>query len=162
MIHDFFIAGVKIAMDTFFHLKESKSSKTIAELTVNRVMFAHDSIALNISIINKTDKPFSIINMFMKQQQQQEMLEACRVNSFNLHRTSHYITGIDFTADMFTCNIKKPDGYFNLNAFNIHAYLLENQAETGWIVFKIKPEKAMFSSFCIKLSGSDEILYSSN
>ena len=162
MIPELFIAGVKIAMDTYFHLKESKSSKVIAKLTVNRVMFAYDSIALNISIINKTDKPFSIINMFMKQQQQQEMIEACKVNSVKLMGSYHHYASLDFTADMFTCSIKQPEGHFNINSFNIHAYLLENQAETGWIVFKIKPEKAMFNTFGIKLSGSDEILYSSN
>lgn len=162
MVHELIIAGVKTTMDTFFHLKEAKGTKVLAEMTVNKVMFGYDSIALNISIINKTDKPFSVINSFMKRDQQVELLEGCRVNSIDVPKSAKGPLYIQFNADMFNCRIDKPEGFFNLEPFNIHAYLLENQAETGWILFKVKPEQAMFSSFGIKLSGSNELLLSSN
>ncbi len=153
------IAGVKAVMDTFFNLKGSKSNKVKASLSINKALITNSGMALNVSITNNTDKPFSILEMFLQQDDQR--IPACSAVEIIPQKTANRCVAIKFKASMFTINYtNQEDEYFDLNPFNLQAYLLQNQAETGWILFKTIPAKVIMNNqFGVKLSGSTEVLF---
>lgn len=152
------IAGVNILMNSFFQFKGLKSTSVHASFTVNKVISSHEAIALNVSITNNTNKPFSILKMFMERDG--EVFDACRVIETNSRNSAFANFDYTFVTDMHSYTFDNPNNEnFSLEPFDIHAYLQENQSETGWVIFNLKPESLVINKFGIKISGVEEILY---
>lgn len=152
------IAGVKAVMDTFFQFKSQKTNTVKADLAINKVVCNYDAIAMNISVINRSEVPFSILQMFI--QRNDKVFDACRITEITSTNTNQRNISFKFKTDMQSYSFNNQNAeVFSLEPFNIHAYLLQNQAETGWIVFKIDTESLIINKFGIKISGVNEILY---
>lgn len=152
------IAGAKFAMDAYFQFKGTQDVETKAEVTINRILISKQGVAMNISVINISNKPFSILHTFIEQKGIK--FDACRIVEIGKQGYYQGNLGFTFIGDTFNIKYDNPDNdAFSLETFNIHAYLLENQAETGWIIFKMRPENLVINKFGIKLSVSKEILY---
>ena len=147
-----------IVISTYFKFKGQQSSTVKTDLNINRVVVNHDSVAINLSVSNLTSKPFSIIQVFI--QQGTNLFEGCRILDVEPVDTNEGNVGFDFKTDMETYSYDNPNSIAcNLEPFNIHAYLLENQSETGWLVFKMPKEAMIINKIGIKITGSEEILY---
>ena len=152
------IAGVSLLTNVIFQLLGQQSRALKCQLVINRVLINHNSVAMNLSLSNATSKPFSILNMFI--QQQDKVYEGCRLINVDYKGTSKGCEWVNFYTDtgMFQYKINDHEA-LNLNPFNIHAYLIENQAETGWMVFKVPQDAQIINKVGVKISGTTEILY---
>ena len=150
--------GVSFIMNTYFQFKGQRTEEVKASVTINKVFINHNSCAMNISITNNTAKPFSIIKLFM--QHGELVYDVCRIiNVVPINTNSgnrNFTLGTDLEKYQYE-NVHSEG--FSIESFNIHAYLLENQAETGWVVFKIPKEHMVINKIGIKISSTDEVLY---
>jgi len=152
------IALGSLAMTTYFGLKGVKSDEIKAELTINRVVVNENELFVNLSVINNNAKPFSIIQIFIDYNQTH--YEACRIISVETHEIMKRV-GTDlfyFKTHMGKYDFNQKE-HCNLDFFNTTAYLLENQAETGWVVFHIPKTINKIDKMGMKISGVDEVIY---
>ena len=151
------LTGVSLVKDIYFQLKDSESVK--AELMVNNAIANHESIAVNFSVVNITKTPFSILNIFM--QHDELIFHPCRISSVNTSNTNSRLMAVEFVADTgrkykFTEGIEEIPSY---ELFDTRAYLLENQAEMGWVIFKLPSKALVVNKVGLKITGTKEILY---
>ena len=150
--------GVSLIMNTYFQFKGQRSEEVKASVTINKVFINHNSCAMNISITNNTARPFSILKLFMLHGE--NVYDVCRIINVVPLNTNSGNKSFTLVTDLekYAYENDRNEG-FSVESFNIHAYLLENQAETGWVVFKLPKEHMVINKIGIKVSGTDEVLY---
>lgn len=153
------ISSTTFATDLYFKLRGIKSKKEKLLVAINRIYpdVHNRSIAVNISISNIGDKPFSIIEIFFEQNGQ--YFSACEIKKINTTMLSDGSCDlINFESQMLGCTFepRKVENITSLYSFNQRAFLQPNQAESGWILFPINKEKNV-NNIIIKISGESEI-----
>jgi hypothetical protein len=142
-------------MNLFYGLKGWKSDEIKAQLTINRVVTGVDYVFVNLSVINNHEKPFSIMQMFI--QNGKNTFEACRI--IKIGEPAFPIPNaifLDTHMGQFEFNCRE---YCSIDFFNTTAYLLANQAETGWVCFNMPSNALIINRIGLKISGVDELIY---
>ncbi len=156
------IAGASLMTNLMFRLQGIKSKKTKMLFSFHKTYFNHTfGVAMKVSISNVGNKPFSILDIYLSQTaaDKEQRYSACRVIDVKALKSRDQCDGVDFISDMLTVRTtpKTSEDYVSLSPFDFKAFLQPNQAETGWIVFPIKPENLIFSNIVVLVSGEEEL-----
>ena len=152
------IAGMSIGINTIFKFVEHSKKKPVAKLTINRVFFDANSMLVNLSVINCSKTPFSILNLFIERGNVR--YDACRIKNSIPVLDKHEFAFLDIETDFLTYTYKNESALdFSLIPFNVYAYLQQYQAETGWVVFNLPYLHNADNSFAIRISVVDKIIY---
>lgn len=151
------ISGLTYGTDLFFKLKGIKSKKEKMLLSINKIFTSLETIAINLSITNLGEKPFSIIEIYIEQSKVKyygsPIIE--KNIEFDSTGTGIMVTLVSDTMKCFFQLFEKNDNY-NLNSFDLNAFLQPNQSETGWLIFPIDSNNKKIDSISVKISGESE------
>ncbi len=153
------ISGMTYTTDLFFKLRGIKSKKEKILVSINRIYpdAIKRSIAINLSISNIGDKPFSLLEMSLVQDDQN--FSGCGIDKIDPTMLGDGSCSlINFESQMIGCVFEptNTEEITSLYPFNLGAFLQPNQAESGWILFPIKKE-SIVSEIIIKISGESEM-----
>ncbi len=156
---DIIIAGVEIGMQVFFKLIEGKSKKVRAEVTVNDILVSHNAIALNLSVINRSERAFSILKLFLEQGG--KIYDGLEIEQVEGKNTLHQIIKYEMRTRTFKFQFANPDPEVHkpMKSFDTNAAIEPDMAETGWLIFSVAGGSGMFSTLGMKVSTSSEVLY---
>ena len=151
--------GVPQMKDVYFTLKEQNAKETKADFRILQALCNQNSLAVNISISNQSKKPFSLLHLFLVQQGVEH--EACLIREVKTKPIDFGIAYIDFKTDGgdFRYDSEQIGNITSFPTFDYHAYLLENQAETGWVIFRLPPTALLVNKLGLKISGTAETLF---
>lgn len=150
------IVGVIKMIDLIYPLKGLKSEKEKAIISLDRVVADRSKIACYITISNVGDKPFNVIDIFFEQKERKFHGLAVRESVADLYdKGGNFTLKADMTSLSFEC--EHEDEFCNLDAFDFTEFLQPQQAESGWIIFPMKPKDIFFTSLGIRISGEIEI-----
>jgi len=153
------ISGLGYSTDLFFKLKGMKSKKEKMLLSINKIFtsIGMETIAINLSITNLGKNPFSIIEVYIEQSGIKYYGSSIVEKEVNFDSTGRTIV-VSLVADTLKCFFElssKQDNY-NLNSFDLNAFLQPNQSETGWLIFPIDSSNKKIDLIAVKISGESE------
>lgn len=153
----FMIQGVNFMKDLFFQLKGVETKKVKAIISINGLFTDRNGIAINVAISNVGNKPFSIIEIFIDQMDKR--FRAVPIKKIECEEFNEEGSRCVMKGDMIDIDVinNSPSDAVDITAFNFKTFLQPNQAETGWMIFPMRPENLIVSAIGIKFSGELEI-----
>ncbi|MDD2649822.1 MAG: hypothetical protein PHF36_01640 [Candidatus Cloacimonetes bacterium] len=136
-------------------LIDMASNEVKANLYCKQILKNDTCFAMNLILVNCTKTPYSLMNLFLKGISCN--FTTCRVNHAKFipaKQNNPYIVSLetDIGTYFFDCI---PDDLISLKPFNLHTYLLPNQAECGWLVFLGNTKETMFKHFQAKITDNN-------
>ncbi len=116
-----------------FKSLKSPDSKDV-RLVISGFMEGDLGQLIKLSLVNQTNKPFSIISLNVITEEGNSDLAPIR--SFECkYLGSGEPYNLEFKADTAVCTVERNDiHYHDMSFFNNKSFLLPDQAETGWII----------------------------
>jgi hypothetical protein len=162
---EFEVSGAKAQTSKPYDMKEEMSKKTKARIIIHELLRdkEKDSIAVNMTFINVTSTPFSLLELIIEDWESTEVHENFAyplwVNkcSYDISNYPPIMLNLDTDTGKFSYDIGLTEVYA-LKAFNPYVYFMPNQAETGWVIFRGDRIHNYFTDIFARITSTDEKL----